>query len=705
MMFQTCVLGTFRIFPLAAFFAVIFAFLPNAYSATGTIRDVQHVVIFMQENRSFDHYFGSLKGVRGFGERSAIVMQNGNSVLYQPQGTNFILPFHVSAQCLDDVEHGWMDGLDAWDNGKWDQWIFAKGPSSLAYYTRADLPLHYALAEAYTICDAYYCSVLGPTYPNRLYLMTGTIDPNHTAGGPVLDNSVPSGGFSWTTYPERLQAAGISWRVYQQSNDFFSLNPLTWFAQYKNASPGNPLYDRGVALVSNVVAAFQTDVANGTLPQVSWIIPPWSQSEHPPFSPAAGAALTKELLNALMSNPDVYNSTVFILTYDENGGFYDHVPPPIPPPGTANEFVNGLPIGPGVRLPVVLISPWTRGGYVCPQTFDHTSVLQFLEKWNGVQEPNISAWRRQVCGDLTSAFNFTNADYSLPDLPAVFPINCSTGIIPSVPDPQTFPAQEDGARLSRPLPYHVNAFFHADCVSGNIYIKMVNTGSASAHFFIYANAYRTDGPWQFDVPPGVRLTNYFAVPSTSSGAYDFTCYGPHGFHRRFAGNINTNCGQPDVTSFVATNGDLTLTLQNPTAYPVTFTVTNALQPGAASVYDVPPGATIVDTFTSVTNTAGWYDFTARTASDPTFVREFVGQSETAAPDPPPPPVSKLIATAFNRSLTLTFPGWAINQSLQFSTNLQQGSWMPVSVRPAFAGNNAIVVLPMSAGSMYFRLQP
>jgi phospholipase C len=659
----------------------------------------------MQENRSFDHYFGSLKGVRGFSDRSAIIMQNGNSVLYQPKGTNYVLPYHVTEQCLDDVEHGWTDGLEAWDNGKWDQWIPAKGTASLAYYTRDDLPLHYALAEAYTICDAYYCSVLGPTYPNRLYLMTGMIDPNRTGGGPALDNSIPSTGFSWTTYPERLQAAGITWKVYQQSNDFFSLNPLTWFVQYKNALPGTPLFDRGIALVGDVVAAFQSDVANGTLPQVSWIIPPWSRSEHPQYSPSSGEALTKQLLDALTSNPGIYNSTVFILTYDENGGFYDHVPPPIPPRGTRDEFVNGLPIGLGVRLPVILVSPWTRGGYVCPQTFDHTSVLQFLEKWTGVQEPNISAWRRQLCGDLTSAFNFTNADFSVPALPMVSPINCADGVFPAVPDPQTAPTQEDGSRPSRPLPYHVNAFCHADCIIGNIYIKMLNTGAASAHLFIYANAYRKDGPWQFDVPPGGRLTNYFLIPPSAAGAYDFTCYGPHGFHRRFAGNINTNCGQPEVTSAVAANGDLTLTLQNPTPVPVTFTVTNVLQSSALQVYTVLPGATIAETFSSVTNNAGWYDLTATTSSDATFVREFVGQPDPAESEPPPPPVSKLIATIFDGNITLTYPAAPMGHSLQWSTNLGTGSWTSLNAAPAVVGSNAIVVVPMSARYMYFRLAP
>jgi phospholipase C len=305
---------------------------------------------------------------------------------------------------------------------------------------------------------------------------------------------------------------------------------------------------------------------------------------------------------------------------------------------------------------------------------------------------------------LTSAFNFSNADYTLPVLPAIIPINCVTGTTPDVPNPQTLPIQEQGVRRSRPLPYHVNAFSHADCLTGTIYVKLLNTGVASAHFFIYANAYRADGPWQFDVPPGVRLTNYFSIPPAAAGAYDFTCYGPHGFHRRFAGNINTNCGQPDVITSVNANGDVILTSQNPTAYAVTFTVTNVMQRSVPYVYTLQPGAVLTDTLTTIVNDAGWYDFRATTSSDPTFVREFVGQTETAAPESPPPPVTKLFANAFNGALTLTYPLDAISQPLQCSTNLK-GPWLQLNASPVTVDNNAVVVLPITDKFMYFRLQP
>ena len=314
--------------------------LSHGQVATGTIQDVQHVVILMQENRSFDHYFGSLKGVHGFNDHSPLLFQGGYNAFFQPQATNYVLPYHITAPCLNDVEHDWGGEHAVWNSGRWNQWVSENGAKAMCYYKRDDLPFYYALADAYTICDANYCSVMGPTFPNRLYFFTGMIDPNGTGGGPVIDNDVPNNGFSWTTYPERLQAAGISWKVYRLGNDWFG-DALPWFAQYRNARPGNPLYDRGVAAVDDVVAAFQNDVTNGTLPSVSWIMPPWELSEHPPFSPASGDNFIKQLLDALASNPTVFNSTVFIITYDENGGFFDHIPPPVPPPGTTNEFVYG----------------------------------------------------------------------------------------------------------------------------------------------------------------------------------------------------------------------------------------------------------------------------------------------------------------------------------------------------------------------------
>ena len=202
--------------------------MPTRAAVDDSIHKIQHIIIIMQENRSFDHYFGSLRGVRGFADPNALVFTNGQTVFYQPQGLNTILPFHITNQCLTDVPHYWGDLHVAANNGKWDQWIPLQGTTAMVYYDRTDLGYYYSLAEAYTICDAYFCSTLASTYPNRLYLMTGMIDPSGSGGGPVLDNSVPTNGFYWTTYPERLQAAGITWKVYQQAADYYDLNQKRW---------------------------------------------------------------------------------------------------------------------------------------------------------------------------------------------------------------------------------------------------------------------------------------------------------------------------------------------------------------------------------------------------------------------------------------------------------------------------------------------
>ena len=664
----------------------------SATNVTHTIADVRHVVIFMQENRSFDQYFGSLEGVRGFDDRNALVFTNGNTDFYQPQNSGFVLPFPISLQCLVDLDHSWTLTHNAWNSGKWNNWVPVKGTTTMSYYTRSSLPFHYALAEAYTICDEYHCSVLGPTNPNRLYLWTGMIDPNGIGGGPVTDNNEP--GFTWTTYPERLQDAGITWKVYQEVDNYDD-NALAWFVQYRNAVPGNPLYDNGMATVPDIVSAFKQDVTNGTLPRVSWIIAPAADSEHPPYSPANGAVLTKELLDALHSNPTIYNSTVFMLTWDENDGFFDHVPPPVPPPGTPDEFVGGQPIGPGVRVPMILISPWSRGGYVCSQVFDHTSIIQFLEKWTGVQEPNISVWRRQMCGDLTAAFDFKHPNTNYPSLPTVTGVTCSSGTTPSVPSPQTFPVQETGTLIARPLPYQPNATSYTDCGAGRFYIMMTNTGNASVHFAIYPNAYRSDGPWQYDVGPTNYLSDSFNV-ITNGGFYDLTCYGPDGFQRRLAGNINVNCNQVEVASSFDARG-ITLGMQNSTAAAVMFNITNGYATGGPWTYNVPANSTVTASYPALINNDGWYDLTVTVAGNSTFLRRFAGHIETTSPS--------LTAALSGKNIVLMYPDWANGYVLESSTNLASGSWSAVNAAPNLISNQTIVTLPAATNhAMYFRLR-
>ncbi len=660
---------------------------------THTIQDVRHVVIFMQENRSFDHYFGTLGGVRGFGDAAALTMTNGAPDFYQPGNASYVLPFPASYQCLVDLDHDWTTGHTVWDSGYWDQWVSAKGATTMSHYNRADIPFQYALADAYTVCDNYYCSVLGPTNPNRLYLWTGMIDPNGTGGGPVIDNNEP--GFTWTTYPELLQAAGISWRVYQEPDNYDD-NALEWFTQYRNALPGNPLYDLGVATVPDLVSAFQSDVSNGTLPSVSWLIAPAALSEHPPYSPDSGAVLTRQLLDALASDPVIYNSTVFMLTYDENDGFFDHVPSPTPPPGTDSEFVGGLPIGLGVRVPMILISPWSRGGCVCSQVFDHSSIIRFLETWTGVSEPNISAWRRQVCGDLTSAFDFKNPNPNYPNLPVVDAVSCSDGVTPIVPSPQTLPTQETGHLIGRPLPYQPNATSQADCATGRFYIAMTNAGSASVHFAIYANAYLSESPRQYDVLSSGSVTDYFRTSGQTGGSYDLTCYGPNGFLRRFAGNISNNCEEIEVQSVIGADV-LTVTMQNPTASALEFTLTNSYLPGGSATCLVPANASQSVNVPTVMENDGWYDITATVSGAPGFLRRFAGHIETKTP--------WLAAAISGANLVLTYPDWAGAYTLESSTNLAPGSWAPVNAASNISGATTVTTIPVSgASSQYIRLR-
>ena len=435
---------------------------------SGSMRDIKHVVLLMQENRSFDHYFGTLAGVRGFGDPRPQRISNGRPVFYQPDPRHpdgYLLPFHLdtrttSAQKIPSTSHAWRTQHDAWNGGGMDNWLPAhlkadgtNGPYCMGYYTREDIPFQYALAESFTVCDNYHCSVLGPTHPNRMYWMTGTVDAEGLAGGPMIDNSSPPGGYGWTTYPERLQQAGISWKVYQQ-RDNYGCNPLEYFKQFQTAPVSSPLYQRGMR--HGQEGQFEYDAIHDKLPAVSWIICTSYQSEHPDYLPADGAAFVAAKIDAIAANPDVWAKTMFILNYDENDGIFDHVRPPTPRVGTPQEFIDGEPIGGGFRVPCILISPWTSGGWVASDVFDHTSVLRFLEAWTGVREPNISAWRRRTFGDLTTAARLGSKPRPMPPLPdTAGPLNLAKYAVKHLPRPafpgagQEPPEQEKSRRPER----------------------------------------------------------------------------------------------------------------------------------------------------------------------------------------------------------------------------------------------------------------
>ena len=312
------------------------------------------------------------------------------------------------------------------------------GPLTMGYLTRQDLAFYYALADAFTVCDSYFCPVLGPTDPNRVMGISGTIDPDGKAGGPFLETAVLDrlsqfGKLRWETMPQRLQAAGVSWKVYNDPLAELAFSPLP-------------------------------------LPAVSWLIPPLAQSEHPAAPPEYGEHYTQEILRTLVSNPEVWAQTVMFVVHDENGGFFDHVPPVTAPEGTPGEWLTGAlpaaakgiagPVGLGFRVPCLVVSPFSRGGHLCSDVFDHTSLLRFIETRFGVEVPNLSAWRRSVTGDMTSALALTRPpDTQVPPLPeaslgdvkvaeqAVLSAIAGTldaGIPYPIPKTNSMPAQEPG---------------------------------------------------------------------------------------------------------------------------------------------------------------------------------------------------------------------------------------------------------------------
>ena len=431
-----------------------------ASAGPASLSDVAHVVILMQENRSFDHYFGTLSGVRGFSDPHALGQSAGgrdypifDQFGYQPgkgaDQAGYLQPFRLTSdpplrdgQTLNDISHTWATQHQSWNHGGMDKFVAshlvadgaAHGPVTMGYYTRAELPFYYALADAFTVCDGYFSSVLGPTDSNRLMAVSATIDPDGVAGGPVLEtfgNRIAEyGKLTWQTMPERLQAAGVSWKFYSDRLCELALSPLPYFKAFNNpfSITGIELVGRG--LTPDFPDDFTRDVQGNKLPAVSWIMPPLAECEHPAAPPGYGEDLIHSVLRTLVSNPAVWAQTVLFVVHDENGGFFDHVPPVTPAPGTAGEWltaktlpaaaegING-PVGLGFRTPCLVISPFSRGGYVCSQVFDHTSLLRFVETRWGVEVPNLSPWRRANTGDLTAALALSRPpDTSVPGLPA-----------------------------------------------------------------------------------------------------------------------------------------------------------------------------------------------------------------------------------------------------------------------------------------------
>ncbi|WP_406739626.1 phosphocholine-specific phospholipase C [Streptomyces atratus] len=632
---------------------------------SGTVQDIEHIVVLMQENRSFDHYFGSMKGVRGFGDPRPVTLPSGKPVWHQASGGKETLPYHPDAdnlgmQFIAGLDHDWAGGHNAFNNGKYDKWIPAKGAGTMAYLTRDDIPFHYALADKFTICDDYHCSFIGATDPNRYYMLSGHVGNDGTGGGPVLGNQ--EAGYGWTTYAERLEKAGISWKVYQDIGDGLDAaggwgwindayrgnygdNSLLYFNNYRNAKPGDPLYEKA-RTGTNAKAGdgyfdiLKADVKAARLPQISWIAAPEAFSEHPNWPANYGAWYISHVLDALTSNPDVWSRTALFITYDENDGYFDHVVPPYPPASasqglstvdtTLDHYKGSIgyaagPYGLGQRVPMIVVSPWSTGGYVCSETFDHTSILRFMENRFGVKETNISPWRRAICGDLTSAFDFSleiTDPADLPDTAGYAPPDRDrhNSYVPRPPAEGALPRQEAGARPSRPLSYAPYVDGAADLTTGKYKLTFSAGDQAGAAFQVRSQK-RTDGPWTYTAAAGKSVSDSWNSVY-SGGSYDLTVHGPNGFLRTFKGN--NKAAEPEVTARHDA-GSLKLTLNNPSTADAHLTVTNAYG-GERQTYTVRAGATVEQSI-DLRATKRWYDLTVVVEGNAGYLRRLAGHVE------------------------------------------------------------------------------
>jgi phospholipase C len=654
-----------------------------ANNRTGTIADVEHVVILMQENRSFDHYFGTLRGVRGFNDPHVVKLPSGRNAFHQPNGGGELLPFrppvdNLGLTFLPDPPHGWKDTHAAWNGGRHDAWVANKGVATMTYHTRDDIPFHYALADAFTICDAYHCSLLGPTDPNRYHLWTGWVGNDGQGGGPVISNA--EAGYDWSTYPERLQRNGISWMIYQDAGlgldgddghfwgwtqdayiGNYGDNSLLYFHQYQNAQPGDPLADRAKTGTSikdlgddptRLMDRFRADVEGGRLPQVSWIVAPEAYSEHPNWPADYGAWYVSQVLDVLTANPDVWSKTVLLVNFDEEGGFFDHMVPPTPAANAAqggstvpvtNEIHAGdatNPAGPyglGMRVPMLVVSPWSKGGWVDSQLFDHTSVIKFLEARfaNGNQdlvESNITPWRRAVTGDLTSCFNFAAPDAAVPALPSTdaylppdrdrhpdYPLE--------PPADERMPHQERGLRNARALPYALHSSAMVLAERGAAKLAFRNEGAATAVFIVHSAA-AADAPRTYTVEPGKHLAGTWSAGA--DGTFGLSVRSSNGFLRVFRGSVAARAARLEVeTSYDADGSGITLSIRNagPHAEEVVVRDRYAQTTSRLHVAQGALGRLHVD----LSRSFGWYDLAVVVARDEALHVRVAGHVENGGP--------------------------------------------------------------------------
>jgi phospholipase C len=665
------------------------AFAMPARQVTGTIKDVQHIVILMQENRSFDHYFGTMRGVRGFGDPHPVPLESGAPVWAQSDGQKVIPPFHLdtkttNALLVPGTPHSFADSQAAWNQGKFGEWPRYKNPFSMGYYRRDDIPFQFALAEAFTLCDAYHCSVTSGTDPNRIVFWSGSnFDPQVRARGQNctdinsepnnlrcwIKGALPEPGYTyagndltWATIPDVLEKAGVSWRFYQDPNDNWTgaMHGGLAFESFRKARPGSPLYEKGMSHYS--LEQLARDVADGTLPQVSWVLPPKEWSEHPSAStPLQGAEFTAKVLEALTSNPDVWSKTVFFQTFDENDGLFDHAPPPSPPSydrdgklcGAASfelaghyfhddkgkytaktDTISGAvrPWALGPRVPMYVVSPWSRGGWVTSEVFDHTSVGQFLEKRFDIVVPAISPWHRAVCGDLTSAFDFETPNNpafpKLPDVKGSFSevlTNHAHKRRINPPDTAQPLFQEPGSRPSRALPYQLHVDAQALAAPAQVALTFRNTGAVGAVFHVYDRLHLDRIPRRYTVEAGKSVQDIWSA-ATDQGAYDLWIYGPNGFVREFKGRLAAAGARPEVeVGYLPEARKLRIAVRNSGSAPASLTLRQNRYAGGDPVQLAVPARGRVVREWDVSANGDWYDLAVTGEG---FERRFAGRLET-----------------------------------------------------------------------------
>jgi phospholipase C len=787
-----------------------------------TYLDAEHIVILMQENRSFDHCFGTLQGVRGFNDPRAVRLPNQNPVWLQTDAVgDTYSPFRLN---MKDSKVTWMGSLphtrasqvDANNLGKYDKWLLAKRsgnkkyadmPLTLGHYIREDLPFNYGMADAFTVCDQNFCSAMTSTTPNRSFFWTGKI--THEQDGipkaNIRNPDFSSATMPWQTFPELLEDNAIAWKFYQ--NDLscgggyegeerswlanFGCNLLEFFKAYnvkfsdryiknlqkqadvlpseinklQEASPtdetetkkiqesirvkqevldnarlelskwnkesydkltpkqkslykrafttnaADPAYRSLSQLTYNdggkkrtatipkgdLLHQFRDDVNNGQLPTVSWLSAPQNFSDHP-SAPWYGAWYVSEVLDILTKNPEVWKKTIFIVTYDENDGYYDHIPPfSIPDakvPGTGkvtagieteiehvrleNELKQGQPrnqaregaIGLGFRVPMLIASPWSRGGKVCSEVFDHTSTLQFLENFvnkkykKSIKLDNISQWRRTICGDLTSAFApyngaplekipFLNRDKKVEDVynakfkdEPVLPKKLSPQDIAKISaKPSVISTQEKGVRPACALPYelHTNGGLSADKKSFEIKLASGNQvfgkDAVGSPFTVYAPVKYNDEiskdeicrNWHFAVAAGDNLSYNWPVNAFENSNYHLRVHGPNGFYREFMGNksnpaIKLNCDYEKSTANKLT-GNVLVNITNDDDKEHTITINdNAYKSGI--VNKTIAAKSKISVVLNLEKNFNWYDFSVKVKDNSNYEERFAGRVET-----------------------------------------------------------------------------